>query len=96
MEKEERVRELIYQVVDEINGQLVPDQRVEKVPEAALYGEEGALNSLGLVQLIAGVEERVEEEFGMAVNLADEQLLAAADDPFRTIAALAAYIVSLL
>lgn len=92
----EKVRQIIGAVIDDINQQLPSDQRLGKNGDAALFGDGGKLDSLGLVNLIVGVEEGVEEEFGTTVNLADEQLMAAQDSPFRTVGALVEYVVSLL
>ena len=58
-----------------------------------LFGPGGSLDSLGLVQLIAGVENGVEDASGQRVNLADEALLESAENPFKSIASLCAYLV---
>ena len=92
MENGTRVYEEVYAAIDELNLQLSPERRLARSPEEVLFGEGGALDSLGLVNLIAEVEERVEGAFGQAVNLADEELMASAGDPFRTVAALVEYV----
>ena len=96
MEIEARVREVVYAAIDELNLQLNPERRLSRSPATALFGEEGALDSLGLVNLIAEVEERVEEAFGQVVNLADGELMSGADDPFRDVAALVEHVAGQL
>jgi D-alanine--poly(phosphoribitol) ligase subunit 2 len=93
---EEKVREIIHRVIDQINLQLAADQRLEKGETIPLFGEEGRLDSLGLVNLIVGVEGGIAEDFGTTVNLADEQLMARQDSPFRTVGSLVEYVTSLL
>jgi acyl carrier protein len=83
---------LIYRAIDELNGELPVERRVEKSPEAALFGRDGRLDSLGLVRLIVAVEQRIEDELSVGVTLADERAVSQRASPFRTVAALAAYV----
>lgn len=95
MSDEERVRGLVAEAIAELNQQLPPRQRLDVVGEAPLYGDGGPLDSLGLVNLIVGVEEKVTAAFGHTPNLADETLLAG-PDPFRTVNALVAHVTAAL
>lgn len=65
-------------------------------PDVRLIGRDGALDSLKLVSLIVTVEGRVEEQFGKRLVLADERAMSQNASPFRTLGALADYIVELL
>lgn len=97
MIEKEKVIQTIFRVVDELNQQLPKKQRLEKSEEAFLYGDSGPLDSLGLVNLIVTTEQKVEEEFGVAIILSDEKALSQKDiSPFETIKRLADYISSLL
>ena len=53
--------------------------------ESALYGNDGVLDSMALVNLIADVEDAVSEQFGAAIALADEKAMSARNSPFLTI-----------
>jgi acyl carrier protein len=57
--------------------------------ESALYGNEGVLDSMALVNLIADVEDAVSEKFGVAIALADEKAMSARHSPFLTVKTLA-------
>ena len=57
-----------------------------------LYGQEGELDSLGLVNFIVAAEQEFDETFGVPVTLADERALSQRESPFRTIQSLAEYI----
>jgi acyl carrier protein len=92
----EKIRQIVFEVIDEINQQLPSAQRLDKAEGTCLFGEGGGLDSLGLVNLIVGVEERMGAVCGRTVNLADERLLERRDSPFRTVGALVEYLASLL
>lgn len=53
--------------------------------ESALYGSEGVLDSMALVNLIADIEDAVSEEFGAAITLADEKAMSARNSPFLNV-----------
>jgi hypothetical protein len=57
--------------------------------ESALYGNDGVLDSMALVNLLADVEDAVFEQFGAAIALADEKAMSARNSPFLTIKTLA-------
>jgi acyl carrier protein len=64
--------------------------RVATASEATvLFGEGGLLDSLGLVSLLADVEDAVAAETGVEVTLGDERAVSASSSPFRTVASLA-------
>lgn len=65
-------------------------------PEARLFGKEGLLDSLALVQLIVEYEEKLFEKTGRALTLADDRAFSRERSPFRTPAALASYVSELL
>ena len=50
--------------------------------ESALYGNDGVLDSMALVNLLADVEDAVSEQFGAAIALADEKAMSARHSPF--------------
>ena len=87
---------IVAEAVAELNLQRSAEDQIGKDPHALLFGPGGALDSLGLVQLIAGVENGVEDTSGQRVNLADEALLESAENPFRSIASLCAYLEQLV
>lgn len=91
-----KVFEAIYGAIDEINLRLPREQQLEKSPNTALYGMAGKLDSLGLVQLMVAVEERVVVEFGRSITLADERAMAQDRNPFTSVESLAAYIETMI
>jgi acyl carrier protein len=58
-----------------------------------LVGPDSVLDSMALVSLILDVEQRLDEEAGVAVSLMNEQALSRRRSPFRSVGTLADYIV---
>jgi acyl carrier protein len=88
----DRILDVIYATIGELNSQLEPAAHLQLSPETLLYGENGQLNSLKLVELIVVAEQRIEDEFGTSLTLADEHALARTTSPFRSVATFADYV----
>ena len=54
------------------------------------------MDSLGLVNLIIAIEQRLTEDLGVSVSLADRGLIFRKNGPLRTVATLADYIYDIL
>jgi acyl carrier protein len=79
----------IEPLVTETVRMLAKDFEIEALAEAnresLLYGEDGPLDSMALVNLIADIEDAVAEKYGATVTLADERALSAQRSPFRSV-----------
>ena len=93
---EERVRNLVFDALDEVNATQPPERRVEKRGDAPLFGPEGVLNSLGLITLVVAVEQRIEAALGAAGMLLDTEAPPRDDNPFATVSAFVAYVMETL
>ena len=62
--------------------------------DTVLVGSEPVLDSLGVVQLIVEVEQRVEQEHNISVTLANDKAMSARNSPFRTIGVLADHVIA--
>lgn len=69
---------------------------VELGAEAPLYGRNGNLDSLGLVSLLAAVEQGIEETLGCEVALSEIAAASIPDSPYRTVDALVGYLLERL
>jgi acyl carrier protein len=96
MKIEENVLRAICSAVDTINEELPKNEKISKSIETNLYGKNGNLDSLALVNLIVAVEEKIEDEFGTAITLADERAMSQSKSPFKSIGSLTNYILLLL
>jgi len=61
-----------------------------------LVGEQAVLSSLGLVSLVVELEQAIEDQYGVALTLADERALSQKHSPFRSVGSLADYVCTLL
>ncbi|QTD44125.1 hypothetical protein [Ottowia testudinis] len=59
---------------------------------ALLYTDDGPLDSLSLVTIIADVEKKLLEVYGKKVQLANERDLSTQDSPFRTFGQMISFI----
>jgi acyl carrier protein len=62
--------------------------------DTVLVGNDPALDSLGVVQLIVEVEQRVEQGHNISVTLANDKAMSARNSPFRTIGVLTDHVVA--
>jgi acyl carrier protein len=67
----------------------IPDPLDESI---SLIGPAAVLDSLGLVTLLVDLEQRLEDEYGLSLTLADERAMSQKHSPFRTVRSLADYI----
>lgn len=88
------MREKLVSLIIETAGELGDDELSfsgELTPETRLFGEDGVLDSMGLVTLVVAVEQAIEDEFGRSIGLADEKALSRKRSPYRSVDALAEY-----
>ena len=86
----EKIVQIIYDSVDEVNETLVEEERLNKLPDTLLAGEKGNLDSLGLINFIIEVEGRIQKNLGLNLNLVEA--LESPEKPMASICQLAEYI----
>jgi len=75
------------------------DQGGEAVPATAdlpLIGEDAAVSSMALVTYIADVESTLMENYDLTLTLVSERALSRKKSPFRSVNALADYVLELV
>lgn len=82
------LKEVIEVLNVQINGSIDPETR--------LFGSRGILKSLELVSLIVDLEEKIADEYGISLILADERAMSQKKSPFRTVSSLGQYIYMLI
>jgi acyl carrier protein len=92
----EKVARCIYAAVDEANLDRDGKPPLERSLDTPIHGSESGLDSLGLINFIVAVEENLEREFDVVLVLGDDRALEHDPSPFTSIAALAAYVETLL
>lgn len=92
----ESALQVIIATIDEINETLSDDRKLPKSLETRLFGTQGGLKSLEFVNFIVLLEQRIADEFGRAVTLADERAISREASPFSTVEKLADYVVEIV
>jgi len=87
---------LVLQSLSEVREQFGIPESVEPTGETVLFGLGGELDSLGLVNLVILLEEKISDELGAQIALTDERAMSQEHSPFRTVTTLAGYISRLL
>lgn len=93
---EGEITQIILKALRELRTPRGKRRLAESSPTTRLYGHGSDVDSLGLVQLLIDVEERVSDRYGVPVSLADEQAMSQAHSPFRSVDSLAQYLASLI
>jgi acyl carrier protein len=86
------VVEAINSAIDDLNEVLDPEERLTKSPDVALIGKDARVDSLGLVNLIVLIEEKIQQRFGVGITLVDERAMSQSKSPFRTLGSLAEFV----
>jgi len=87
---------LVIKAASELNLQLENKIPVERGVDAPLYGQNGVLDSVGLVSLVVEVEQAIDDETGVSITLANEGAMSQKRSPFGSIGALVEYAESLI
>jgi acyl carrier protein len=93
---QERILETIYTAIEQVNRDNPGGEPVGKDLSTALYGSASGLDSLGLINLVVAVEQQVEQNFNVAITLADDRALSQQRSPFSTVQTLADYVAVLV
>ncbi|MEW9701740.1 hypothetical protein [Paenibacillus sp. SI8] len=90
------VERIVLDSCKEINQYHNGKISVELGLQAPLYGRNGDLDSLGLVTLLASVEQNIAEELEIELALSETPLAAMPDSPYRTVGSFVGYLLSQL
>ena len=96
MIKIKSIETVIINSIKELNNNLSKDNKLELSKKTILFGKDGKLDSLGLVNLLVIIEQNIEDEYDVSITIADERAMSQKHSPFRTIGTLADYIIMLL
>ena len=89
--KEKEILNIIYDSLDDLN-QMNPDNKLDKKQDTQLYGKNGKLDSLGLVNLILSIEDKLYEKTTSKISLADDKAFSESSSPFHDIKSLVNFI----
>ena len=87
----EAVRSLVLKRLALLGAELGKPELAKATDETHLLGGQSALDSIGLVTLIADLEGDIQRVFGKTVTLADERAMSRTLSPFRKVGTLVEY-----
>ena len=86
---------IIEMVIEETNAILdTPNDNMNV--DTNLYGNNGILDSMGLVSMIVAVEQDVEDEYNVQITIANAKAMSQKNSPFKTVGSLATYVEGLI
>jgi hypothetical protein len=94
MDRDQALR-LVYDAIDVVNRQLPASRRLAKSPDTVIVGPSGSLDSLGLINFVITLEERVTDVLAVPVELLDSTALIEEERPFGTVDTLARFLETL-
>jgi acyl carrier protein len=78
-------------------GQEIESRELQNAQSSTrLYGQNGILDSLGLVRFIGEVEEQISDKLEKDISIASERAMSRRNSPFQDIDSLSNYIVDIL
>jgi len=92
----QKIQQLIIDAINEINETLDTPLQSELGSKCSIYEQSTGLDSMSLVSLIVNIEQRLEDEYGVGVILANEKSMSQRNSPFRNVEALTAHAQQLL
>lgn len=96
MTRQEILNQVIYPVLDELRESGTVGAHIKRSEDTSLFGKDAVLDSLALVTMVVGVEEKIMDTTGLALSLVTDKAMSRKSSPFRTIASLADYIQELI
>lgn len=95
---EDKIKKIVRETYIEILGSI--DINIEKPrnisDDTPIYGSNGYLDSLGLINLVVALEGKIRDTFKTSLTLVNETAMSTVSSPFRDVKALTNYIYSLL
>jgi acyl carrier protein len=94
--KRQQILSLVYASIEAINEMRADEEKLELGEDTLLFGTESKLDSLGLVNLVIDIEQRLYDELGVEVILTDERVMSEDTNVFESVKTLVDYISSVL
>jgi hypothetical protein len=94
MTQHDKLRPILVESIRDHVAQI--GLRMDVTEDTQLLGGESALDSLGLVTVLACFEAGINDTFGTEIVLVDERAMSMERSPFRTVASLVDYASALL
>ena len=88
MDTKKEVNRIMYEAIHDLNALLPAERKLINSLDTVILGGSSTLDSLDLIRLIVAVEEKIEDELGVAVNIADAAFSSQKEIPSCTLKSL--------
>jgi len=89
------IQKIIFDAIEMTNNLREDDNKVPVSENTALYGDDGHLDSMGLVSFLTDIEESL-QDCDILISLSDERAMSQTRSPFRDVQTLTGYIETLV
>ena len=91
----DKIQKIIFDALEMVNQSRDGNAKIPVSAQTALFGNDGYLDSMGLVSLLIDIEESLQGE-GVLLSLSDERAMSEKNSPFRDVPSLTEYILRLV
>ena len=84
-----KIQSLIKETLNEME---IDDFTKEIDKNTEIFGTKGALDSLGLVEFLVSLEQKIETAYDTSLTIADEKAMSQKNSPFRTVNSLSNFL----
>ncbi|MBL9201283.1 MAG: acyl carrier protein [Opitutaceae bacterium] len=92
----EDILAVVRDAVAEINELRSAAEQIGSAEETVLLGESGGLDSLGVINLVSAIEERLAKRYGVAITIPAGGETTGQGDPWRNVGALTDFLWELV
>lgn len=92
----DKIITLIYASLDEIESFIDLESPLKKDLDQPLFTKNGPLDSMGLVNLLITLEEKIDSEFNKSVQLMRADFLQTEQNPLASVESLSIYVFGML
>lgn len=89
------ITQIVLSAIEMANHSREDDAQMPVAENTSLYGEDGHLDSMGLVSFLIDIEESLEDQ-DIKVSLSDERAMSQSRSPFASVTTLVDYIEMLI
>jgi acyl carrier protein len=86
--------DIVLKSLEEVFAQNGMDPLASVSDDTVLVGDAAVLDSIGVVQLIVEIEQRVEAQHSVSITLANDKAMSQRNSPFRTVGVLTDHVIA--
>lgn len=90
-----KIENIIIETLKNLSDEFEMKELENPSVTTPIYGGGGGFDSLALVSFITDLEQRLSDELGLEIVLADERAMSANNSPFKNVTSLTQYILTM-